>query len=220
MVEIPTEHSADPSQDEVGRARAASGWGRLALALALLGVVVLLGLLGYKLAATGGWFRGGTGLVSGAAPGIFTNGQLVQTAFRQAPDFTLQLFAGGSLGLADLRGRPVMVNFWASWCPPCRQEAPLLEQTWREYRGRGVTFIGVDIWDSEQDARKFLKDFDITYPTGPDPRGEISINYGLTGIPETYFIDARGQVLRKWIGPFTADSLRPFLEEIVAAEGG
>ena len=113
-----------------------------------------------------------------------------------------------------------MVNFWASWCPPCRQEAPLLERTWREYQAQGVVFVGVDIWDTEQDARRFLEALDITYPNGPDPGGAISIDYGLTGIPETYFVDRQGQVVRKWIGPFTEEALRAFLDELVTAEGG
>lgn len=206
-------------QDPSVRPRPEGGGPRLAGGLALLATLALLGLLGYKLAGNAGWLRGGGGVASGGVPGQFFNGQLVPTAFRQAPDFTLPLFSGEQLRLADLRGTPVVVNFWASWCPPCRQEAPLLERTWRAYRPRGVTFVGVDVWDTEQDARKFLRDFDITFPTGPDPRGQITIDYGLAGIPETFFIDRRGQVTRKWIGPFTEETLRAFLDEIVASEG-
>jgi cytochrome c biogenesis protein CcmG, thiol:disulfide interchange protein DsbE len=187
--------------------------------LVTLALVSLLALLGLKTAQDSGWFRGGLGAVGGGAPGIFTSGQLVKTPFRRAPDFTLQLFSGQSLRLADLAGKPVLVNFWASWCPPCRDEAPLLELMWRAYRSRGVTFVAVDIWDSEQDASKFLKELAISYPIGPDPSGEISIDYGLTGIPETYFVDRQGQVRRKWIGPLTEEALRTFLDEILASEG-
>jgi len=139
--------------------------------------------------------RGGATAVSGGAPGIFTSGQLVKTAFTQAPEFSVSLYSGESLRLVDLRGRPVMVNFWASWCPPCRDEAPLLEQTWRAYRDRGVTFVGLDIWDTEQDARTFMRKYDITYLNGPDDGGRIAIDYGLTGIPETFFIDRQGQIV-------------------------
>ncbi|MBI3972971.1 MAG: TlpA family protein disulfide reductase [Chloroflexi bacterium] len=199
-----------------GRAETRASHGsRLAagiVALAAVGVFALLGLLGFKLAANAGLVAPRTG----GGLGIFTSGQFVKTALRQAPDFTLQLFAGESLRLSDLRCKPVMVNFWASWCPPCRQEAPLLEQMWREYREQGVVFVGVDVWDSDRDARTFLNEFGVTYPNGPDPRGAISIDYGLSGIPETYFIDREGSITRKWIGPFTEAALRAFLDELVA----
>ena len=198
-----------------GAPQRAGAPGRLAVAVVFVAVVGLLGVMGLKLA--GGGLGAALGGSRAGAPGVFTSGQLVKTAFRQAPDFTLRLFSGDTLRLANLRGRPVVVNFWASWCPPCRQEAPLLERTWREYRDRGVVFVGIDVWDSEQDARKFLKEFDLTYVNGPDPRGQISIDYGLSGIPETFFIDRQGQIGRKWIGPFTDQALRAFLDELVGA---
>lgn len=190
--------------------------GRWLVGLALLPVFGLLALFGLKMAANAGW-TGGTGAAAGS-PGIFTSGQLVQPKFRQAPDFTLELYSGDSLRLADLRGKPVMVDFWASWCPPCRQEAPLLARAWREYRERGVVFVGINMWDNEQDARAFLKEFDITFPTGPDRRGQIAINYGLTGIPEKIFIDRDGQVTRKWLGPLNEEALRRLLDEIIVPE--
>lgn len=217
MVET-TEQGIVNSDDQAVQPPTTGGGARLALGLVFLAVLALLGLLGYKMADNFGWFRTGA-ITAGGAPGVFTSGQLVKTVLRQAPDFTLQPFTGEPLRLSDLRGKPVMVNFWASWCPPCRQEAPLLERTWREYREKGVVFVGMDVWDSEQDARKFLQEFDITYPNGPDPRGQIAIDYGVTGIPETYFIDRQGQITRKWIGPFTEEALRKFLDEIVASEG-
>lgn len=190
------------------------------MALVLLAVLGLLALVGYKMAANAGWVeQPGSVPAPGGAPGVNASGQLVRTALRRAPDFTLQLYDGETLRLADLRGKPVMVNFWASWCPPCRQEAPLLERTWRAYREQGVVFVGVNIWDREEDARRFLAEFDITFPTGSDPNGAVSIDYGLTGIPETYFVDRDGRVARKWIGPFTEPALRAFLDEIVAPAG-
>ncbi len=204
--------------DDLSAQPARHDWGRVAVGAAFVAVLALLGMFGLKMAANAGWLQGGAGPRVAGAPGVNFNGQLVQTAFRQAPDFALTLFSGESLRLADLRGTPVVVNFWASWCPPCRQEAPLLERTWRAYRARGVTFVGVDIWDSDADARRFLRDFAITYPNGPDP-GAVALDYGLTGIPETYFIDRDGQVVRKWIGPFTEESLRALLDELLAATG-
>lgn len=196
-----------------------SGAGRLAVGLVLLAVVGLLALLGGKLAANAGWLPGGGAPAIPGAPGVNANGQLVRAAFRQAPDFTLRTFDGATLRLADLRGQPVLVNFWASWCPPCRDEAPLLERTWRAYRGQGVAFVGVDIWDAEPDARRFLQEFGVTYPNGPDP-GTVALDYGLTGIPETFFIDRQGQVMRKWIGPLGEAPLRAFLDELVGSAPG
>ncbi len=95
---------------------------------------------------------------------------------RPAPNFTLTTFKGTTISLADLRGKTVVINFWASWCPPCRIEAPLLERTWRAYKNRGLIFLGVNIQDRKEDALNFIREFGITYPNGPDPTGEISID--------------------------------------------
>lgn len=123
---------------------------------------------------------------------------------RPATDFTLPLYdpyqGQSSFRLADYRGQVVVINFWASWCPPCREEAPILEQTWRKYRDQGVVFLGLDIWDTEEDARAYMDEFDITYPNAVDQRGRIAVEYGVTGIPETYFITPDGQISRKVIG--------------------
>ncbi len=194
-------------------------WQRLVAALSLLVALALLAMFGYKIAASSGWVGSASGGGLQGAPGVFTSGRAVQPPFRQAPDFTLELYSGETLKLSDLRGKPVMVNFWASWCPPCREEAPLLEETWREYREKGVVFIGVNIWDTDKDARRFLSEYGITYPNGASPAGQtpVAVNYGLTGIPETYFIDRNGEVTRKWIGPFNGEELRTFLDEILAS---
>ncbi len=117
-----------------------------------------------------------------------------------APDFSLSLFDGQVVRLSDFRGKVVFLNFWASWCPPCREEAPLLEQAWRRYRDQDVVFLGVDIQDSDQAARDFLREFGITYMNGRDPSGRIAINYGVYGIPETFFIDREGRITYKHIG--------------------
>lgn len=134
---------------------------------------------------------------------------------RSAPDFTLTTFQGDTISLADLRGKPVVINFWASWCPPCRIEAPLIERTWRVYKGRDVVFLGVNIQDREQDALNYIREFDITYPNGPDPTGEISIDYGVSGLPVTFFISRKGQVVRRWVGAIEKNLLISSIEEIL-----
>jgi cytochrome c biogenesis protein CcmG/thiol:disulfide interchange protein DsbE len=107
----------------------------------------------------------------------------------RAPAFELPRLEGGSLSSSDLEGRPVVVNFWASWCIPCRDEAPLLERTWREYQDDGVVIVGINIKDSVTAAREFVDEFDITYPIVRDETGELERDFGLTGLPETFFID-------------------------------
>lgn len=132
-----------------------------------------------------------------------------------APAFSLPLYDGKSLSLADLKGKPVVVNFWASWCDPCREEAPTLEWVWEQYKGKGVIFLGVDIWDSEPDARAFIKEFGLTYPNGADPGGAIANQYGVTGVPETYFIGKDGKVTRKFIGAVNERQMIASIEEIL-----
>jgi len=134
---------------------------------------------------------------------------------RPAPDFTLTTFQRNTISLADLRGKPIIINFWASWCPPCRIEAPLIERTWRTYENRGLIFLGVNIQDREEDALNYIREFNITYPNGPDPTGEIAIDYGVSGLPVTFFVSRNGQVVRRWVGAIERNTLIGSIEEIM-----
>ena len=134
---------------------------------------------------------------------------------RPAADFTLPLFDGGNITLSNLRGKPVVLNFWASWCPPCREEAPTLEKIWQIYKENEVTFIGVDIQDREADARAYIEEFGITYPNGPDIGGKITIDYGVSGIPVTFFINREGRIVSRWVGAISEGLLRARIEEIL-----
>lgn len=134
-----------------------------------------------------------------------------------APDFTLSLFEGGRLRLSDLRGKVVVVNFWASWCTACREESPVLEWTWRTYRAHGFVLVGVNIWDRRADALRMMVEFGKTYPNGPDSAGRILQEYGVTGVPETFFIDRHGRIARKRLGPVTRELMVRVVEPLLAA---
>src|SRR5579871_1071106 len=117
-----------------------------------------------------------------------------------APAVAMATFSGRSLSIASFRGHPVILNFWASWCAPCREEAPLLEATWREYRGRGLIVLGVDTQDMISPAKAFLSDYRLTFPAVRDPDGTVARRYGTTGVPETFFISADGRIVGKFPG--------------------
>jgi cytochrome c biogenesis protein CcmG/thiol:disulfide interchange protein DsbE len=137
-----------------------------------------------------------------------------------APAFSAhRMDGGGSLSLASLRGKPVVLNFWASWCVPCKGEAAKLEQASQQYRKQGVVFVGVDYNDVTSDARTFLNHHQITYTTVLDGSGMIGDRYGLTGVPETYFVNRQGRLVGAHIfGPITDPKwLAVFREGIRAA---
>jgi cytochrome c biogenesis protein CcmG/thiol:disulfide interchange protein DsbE len=140
----------------------------------------------------------------------------------RAPDFTLTLFEGyeykgrQEVTLSDLQGQVVVINFWAEWCTECKVEAELLESTWKAYRDRGVVFLGVDWVDVETEARKYLTRYSITYPNGPDLGSRIGQRYGLTGVPETFFVDKTGAVSNYKLGPLSERELTTKLDELLA----
>ena len=160
------------------------------------------------------WASFGTGSNPG---GFATNSNLVETEIEPevARDFELQLIGGGTLKLSDLRGKVVMVDFWASWCAPYRVEAPVLASVYLEYQGQDVEFVGVSVWDNIGDAEIFLQQEGQTYPAGSDASGVIAIDYGVRGIPEKYFIDREGILMKKLSGPLTETTLRDAINELL-----
>jgi cytochrome c biogenesis protein CcmG/thiol:disulfide interchange protein DsbE len=119
----------------------------------------------------------------------------------------------GKLELTASRGKVVVLNFWGSWCIPCGREAPVLERAWERYRKRGVVFVGIDQYDFSSDARKFMRKYHITYPVVQDGLGTLVGPYGVTGWPETRFVDRNGHFIGdRVIGPITREELERNIE--------
>jgi cytochrome c biogenesis protein CcmG, thiol:disulfide interchange protein DsbE len=135
-------------------------------------------------------------------------GELEQGKRPAAPHFDLnRLDTEGKLSLASLRGKVVVLNFWASWCAPCKSEAPRLEAAWRRWRANGVVVVGVDAQDFSGDARKFMRRYGLTYPNVHDGPGNVLPKYGVTGFPETYFVSRKGRLVDGVTGEISEEKL-------------
>ena len=134
-----------------------------------------------------------------------------------APDFTLErLDQDGTIQLSSLRGKAVVLNVWASWCIPCKDEAPYLEQVWRANRDRDVVVLGLDAKDFRADARRFANRFGLTFPLVYDGPGNAIGGYGVTGFPETFVIDREGKVVRAFAGAVNGEPERAELHDAIA----
>ncbi len=179
--------------------RGVSLWTQILIWVLLLGLLILVGF----------------GLVR-ARQGTIQPGDKV-------PDFDLTLYSGyeyngqSAVKISDLRGKVVFINFWASWCKPCEQEAPALEQAWEYYQpGGNVVFLGIDYVDTEIPARAFLKEFNNTYPNGPDTGTTISQMFRIKGVPETFIIDTNGILSYVKIGPFLdTDEIKALIDPLL-----
>ncbi len=138
---------------------------------------------------------------------------------KPAPDVRLKAFDGAELSLAGLKGTPVVLNFWASWCyPACYEEAPLLEATWKRFKDRGLMVVGVDIQDKEANALEFIRRFGFTFPNAPDPGSKVSIDFGVYGVPETFFIDRQGRIVSKHVGAVTPAVMEAQVQALLKGE--
>ena len=158
---------------------------------------------------------GGTG-----RPGVNdTLGEVAVTTDKYT-DFLVTTLDGRELRLSDLRGSIVMVDFWSSWCPPCRAEAPVLVEAYDRWSKLGVEFVGISIWDTESEVQDFLTRHGITYPNAIDDQGDLAVEFGVKGIPEKFFVNPKGEIVRKVNGPNTSQSLDEVLTEMSDATLG
>jgi len=170
--------SSPPTASPVRRPR----WGVVVVWVSLFGLLALLG----------------TGLIRSQQGPINVGSRI--------PDFSLTTFDGQTYNTADLRGQVILINFWASWCEPCEEEAAELEQAYQGYRDRGVVFLGVNYVDTKPEALAYLDRFGITYANGPDLGTEISQAFRMRGVPETYIVDRQGILVSRKIGPYSSVS--------------
>ncbi|GGO20990.1 TlpA family protein disulfide reductase [Deinococcus humi] len=180
---------------EMSKATPAPAWRR---AVPPLIAAALVGVLGYALLSP--------------AKNATTGSPLIGKA---APAFTLQSLDGVPISLASLKGRPVILNFWASWCGPCREEAPLFHELGAAQSADGAAILGILFQETkEQNARDFIKEYALAYPNLKDPGIDTGVNYGVSGVPETVFIDREGIVRYMDRGGLTRERLNVGLEKI------
>ena len=135
-------------------------------------------------------------------------------------DFELVSLDGETISIEDFRGSIVVVDFWSSWCAPCKAEGPVLAKTYDKWKNRGVEFIGIAIWDSKEPVEEFIELNKINYVNGIDPDGRIFVDFGVSGIPEKFFVTPEGQIIRKIIGPNTSKTLDDILTDMTDAALG
>lgn len=133
------------------------------------------------------------------------------------PDFTLASLDGKKMSLKDFRGKLVFLNFWASWCVPCREEMPAMEKLYQEYKDRNFVVLAVNVKDRKQAALDFVKELKLTYPTAFDPEGQVGLLYGAWGLPTTYLIGSKGEGLARAWGPaeWYGPAARKLIKELV-----
>lgn len=132
----------------------------------------------------------------------------------KSPEFLAAAIDGDSVSLSNYLGSPIVLNFWASWCPPCRDETPHFEKMWRLYRQKGVVLLGINVQDTVADADRYIKEFDVTFTNAIDKDGKIMVDYGVTGLPVTFFINREGIIIGRWVGSIGESNLKSRVEAL------
>ncbi len=133
---------------------------------------------------------------------------------KKSPDFLAAGIDGDPVSLSNYLGSPIILNFWASWCPPCRDETPHFEKIWRLYRQKNVVILGINVQDTLADADEYIREFDVTFTNAIDKNGKIMVDYGVTGLPVTFFIDRDGIIIGRWVGSIGESSLKSRAEAL------
>jgi cytochrome c biogenesis protein CcmG/thiol:disulfide interchange protein DsbE len=182
---------------------------RVSMSVMLRGLVIvaLLAGLTWWLLPGGGAERIAESLPGRAQRSVEVNGE--------APDFRLAAPDGGSLSLSDLRGRVVVLNFWATWCTPCRAEMPALEQVYRAHQDEGLVIVGIDVQEAADRVSAFLPEVGVTFPILLDSDTRIATRYRATGLPASFIVDRHGIVRDIRLGPYSEEMLLPRLEPLL-----
>jgi cytochrome c biogenesis protein CcmG, thiol:disulfide interchange protein DsbE len=206
---LPADHDSVEIRDQRPNIRGR----RLAAALLLAGVVIIALTIGWG-AARGGSSRGVLGTAERPAVAVAIH--------EPAPAFELPVLGhkGSTISLSSLKGQVIVLNFWASWCLPCRDEAPRLRSAWEGSRGhQGVLFLGVNEMDDEAGAQAFQREFQMTYPSVFDPAASLADDYGFFGLPVTYVIDAQGVMRYRFAGSVTESALVDAVRSVLRGVG-
>ena len=177
------------------------------LILGMLTITAVIVLMAWALAQTGG-NPGGLGINNQSGE--------VDIEAGIAPSIALSSIGEGVIDISEFEGQIVMVDFWSSWCPPCVAEASDLTSTYELYKDKDVAFVGIAIWDEESKIRRHMNTFDVNYPNAIDFQGKVAIAYGVRGVPEKFFLDRKGNIVKKYVGPISAEVLSGILDSLLS----
>ncbi len=167
---------------------------------------------------------GGYGVVELPAAKNATGRKPVAEVGRAGPDFLLETPQGGTLRLSDLQGQPVLLNFWATWCPPCREEMPELVAAYERYQAQGLVIVGVNLQEADEKVLEFAREFGIVFPLVIDRTSQVGevwrLDGPVRGIPTSYFIDASGVIRSLYFGPMQEEAIEEGLAQILPEGGG